>query len=160
MKIYREHFLGADLALAATPSCAVLIWMVKFGGIETVDALLAGNRSAIYGTLSSIFGSLLGFVITAVSIIIGVWGAEKLTLLRESQSASQLWLIFTSTTRWLGLATVLSLAGLIGDRDGKPVHAILYLTIVVATITIARLGRSIWALENVVSLLATPSSKD
>jgi hypothetical protein len=158
MKLYREHFLVADMVVAVTVGCLLVTWMIRFGGITPVDSLLAGNRSAIYGALSTIFGSLLGFVITAVSILVGVCGVEKLRVLRESQHAADLWRIFTSTSRWLGVATALSLAGLVGDRDTKPVHAILYATIVVAAISVARLWRSIWALENVVSVLATPKA--
>jgi hypothetical protein len=159
MKFYREHFLAGDAAIAVVLSCAVLAWMIKFCGIATVDCILAGNRSAVYGALSTIFGSLLGFAITAVSIIVGVWGLDRLTILRESKHAGDLWRIFTSTTRWLGLATVLSLAGLIGDRDAEPVHSILYATVVVTAIAVTRLGRSIWSLENIVRILAAPKPK-
>jgi|SRR5580658_5587514 hypothetical protein len=159
MKLYREHFLGADLIVAVILSSIAVVWMADFGGIKSVDSILAGNRSVIYGTLSTIFGSLLGFVITAVSIIVGVWGAEKLALVRGSKHAGDLWLIFSSTTRWLGFATVLSLAGLIADRDSAPLHAILYIAIVVGAIALARLARSIWALDNVVRILAMPETK-
>jgi len=154
MNLYRQHFLGFETAAGVFASLFPLTWMIEFGGACKIDLLLAGNRAAIYGALATIFGSLLGFVITAVSILVGVWGVEKLTILRESKHAADLWRIFTSTTKWVGLATLVSLAGLIGDRDVEPIHAIMYATMIIVLIGTVRLCRCIWALERVVAILA------
>jgi hypothetical protein len=158
MNLYRQHFLGFEAAAGVLLSLIPLTWMIEFGGASKVDLLLTGNRAAIYGALATIFGSLLGFVITAVSILVGVWGVDKLTILRESKHATDLWRIFTSTTKWVGLATLVSLAGLVGDRDLKPIHAIMYATIVVVLIGTIRLCRCIWALERIVAILAAKKS--
>ncbi len=66
-------------------------WIHYRNGAVVSDRLLAQNRAAVYGTLASIFGSLLGFVITAASIVLGFSGSESLAVVRGSKHYPTLW---------------------------------------------------------------------
>jgi len=116
-----------------------------------------GNRSAVYGALASIFGSLLGFVITAVSIVIGFTASDRLAIVRESKHYPKLWTSFTHTIKVLGLATLTSLAALIADRDANPQCLMAYVNFFATSLAVMLICRSVWALENVVAIVAKPS---
>ena len=125
-----------------------------------VSALLLGNRSAFYGTLASIAGSLLGFVITAVSILLAFDSAPSLKLLRDSNHYATLWSTYKSGIRAMALATVVSVAALVLDRDDSPSRVSLYLVVASTFFAIARLTRCLWILEKVIDIVTRRRPKE
>jgi hypothetical protein len=77
-----------------------------------IAQILDSQRGTVYGTLASIFGSLLGFVITTVSIVIAFATHERLAIVRASEHYPTLWKVFMSSIRVLGIATVVAFLGL------------------------------------------------
>ncbi len=155
---WRERLLAAELVVAIIVSSSFVLWSEVFRGMEFTEQLLRGNRGAIYGTLASIFGSLLGFVITTVSIVIGFSASERLAVVRESRHYETLWKVFMSTIKVLGLATLAALGGLLFDRDNAPSRLVLYVCGFMIIIATLRLARCVWVLENVIELV-TKSAK-
>lgn len=147
------HFLGFELFLSILLSIFFAIWVVWFSGSVIVDTILHGNRSAVYGALATIFGSLLGFVITALSIIIGYSANEKLEFLRKSKHYPTLWKVLLSTIRALSIATVVMIIGLVIDRDSSPNNLILCFCVFTTLLSLFRLRRCIWVLENVIQII-------
>lgn len=150
------HFLGVELAAALLGTILFASWSEYWGGAAVIDNVLSGNRGALYGTLASIFGSLLGFAITAASIILGFSSSPRLRLIRDSAHYPTLWKVFSATIKVLGLGTIVSLAGLILDRDSAPTHWIAYLVVFVFLLGCVRIARTIWILENIIGLLTRP----
>lgn len=153
-KWWRTHFLNVELGLAILCGASFVAWANLCGGGAILEDTLKGNRGAVYGALASIFGSLLGFAITAVSIMVSFSTDNRLTVLRESKHYPTLWKVFTATIRTLGLATVVALFGLILDRDNHPINVVLYLTVFASVLAVLRLARCAWVLENVITLVA------
>jgi hypothetical protein len=151
---WRANFLLAEGALAVLVAAAFWLFGGYVDGNSTVWRVLEGNRGAVYGTLASIFGSLLGFAITAVSIVIGFANHERLAVVRESRHYPTIWKVFFSAIRTLGLATAMALAGLVIDRDRSPHISIFYLTTFASLLAILRIVRCAWVLENIVDLLS------
>jgi hypothetical protein len=149
-----NHYTVCSMTLAAAFGVAIVIWGERYGGRTVIDDVLKGNRSAVYGTFATIFGSLLGFVITAVSIVLGFSTSERLAIVRQSKHYPALWRSFTHTIRILGLTTVVSVVALIVDRDSKPVRPLSYAEMAVGFLSILFLCRSIWALERVIDVVA------
>ncbi len=156
-KWWRTHFLNVELSLALLCGASFFVGASLYGGGAILEDTLKGNRGAVYGALASIFGSLLGFAITAVSIMVGFSTDERLTVVRESKHYPTLWKVFTATIRTLGFATVVALFGLILDRDSHPVNAVQYLTVFASVLAALRLARCAWVLENVITLVADVS---
>ena len=163
---WNKHFLGLQLFLSVLAGILFLSSAILFNGSAVVNSVLNGNRSAIYSTLASVFGSLLGFVITALSIIIGYSTNEKFEFLRKSVHYSTLWQVLISTIKALSFATVVMLLGLVLDRDNPSkilivnsniIYILLltihFLSIIAIVLSIFRLGSCIWVLENVVKLI-------
>lgn len=153
-KWWKRHFLNAELGLAILCGASFVAWASLCGGGAILEYTLKENRGAVYGALASIFGSLLGFAITAVSIMVSFSTDNRLTVVRESKHYPTLWKVFTATIRTLGFATVVALFGLILDRDNHPMNAVLYLTVFASVLAALRLARCAWVLENVITLVA------
>ena len=156
---WRVHFLAAEMGLAVLVGVAFAVWAVWLGGQPLVDAILKGNRATVYGTLASICGSLLGFTLAAVTIVLGYASSDRLAIVREGRHYLTLWRVFVAAMRALGTATLVALVGLILDRDGAPVPVILYVCVGTTTLAALRLARCLWVLEKVLGLMTAPSKE-
>ena len=155
LKIWRQHFLWCELVLSVLVGATVVVWGEAGGGWASIDQLLHGQRSALYGAFASIAGSLLGFVLATVSIVIGFASGPRMKRVRQSKHYPTLWRVFTSAIRVLGMATCVFLAGLVLDKDDDPSHLVLYGCIFVSVLAVLRVIRCIWVLEKVIALVVT-----
>lgn len=155
-RFWSRHFLLLEWASSVIISLSAIVWMERFGGLTIVNDLLDGSRAAIYGALATIFGSLLGFIITAVSIALGFSTSDRLAIVRDSKYYLQLWGVFISATRCLALATVASVVALVGDRDSAPIRWLTYSVLILSVLAVTRIARCIWVLENIVRIVVTP----
>jgi len=115
--------------------------------------LINGLRQTIYGSLATIFGSLLGFVIAGVTILISMGETPRLKLMFQYGLFTQVIGIFNSTAKWLAFGTFASISGLVADRDG---HVIWWYSWFAASITIVcalRIWRCIWVLGAILDLV-------
>lgn len=157
---WRHHFMWLEPVVVLLLT-AGLVWWIECGrGAVVVDSLLEGNRAAIYSALASVFGALLGFVLTAVSIVIGFSAMEQLAIVRDSPHYETLYRIYLHATWILAIATLFALVGLVADRDTRPVNVLLYLILLTSGIASVRVARCVWALEQVVMLVVRrPATK-
>jgi hypothetical protein len=153
---WKVHFLFAEFCVAVLIGVGFAAWVIWFGGASFVAETLRGNRAAIYGTLASIFGSLLGFTITAVSIVLGYAANERLAIVRNSKHYPTLWKVFVAAIRALGIATMVALVALILDRDTAPAYFFLYVCVWSTSLAVLRLMRCLWVFEQVVVLVTGP----
>lgn len=152
-RLCKVHFLWFHLFVTLILSFIFFIWIYRFGGLVIVDKILKGNRSAVYATLAQISGSLLGFVIAALSIIIGYSTSEKFDFLRKSEHYPTLWKVLLSTIRVLSLTTICMIIGLIFDRDAFPIDTILCISVYCLLLSCFRIYSCLWIIENVVYLI-------
>jgi multisubunit Na+/H+ antiporter MnhF subunit len=151
------NFLAAELVAAAVGALVFGLWVWSLGGDSTVNDVLRGNRADLYGVLASIFGALLGFVITTLSIVLGFSTSDRLVIVRDSKHYATLWKVFTASIRALGLATAVAVASLVIDRENHPVSFALVICAFTTLLATARIARSVWILERVVGLVTAPS---
>ena len=151
---WRVHFLRVEWYLA------LLITVILVGCYEydkmplEITSAISGSRSALYATLASIFGSLLGFSITAASIMFVFMNSPGLQIVRESRHYPSLWAVFLSTMRVVGAATMIALAGLLFDQATSPKQWLFCLMLFVFILACLRFARTVWVLEKVVGLAA------
>jgi hypothetical protein len=153
---WKRHFLVVEFALAIALTIGFGVWYFGFDGAAATNAILKGNRATLYGTMASIFGSLLGFAITATSIVLGFSGSERLGVVRESKQYPVLWKTFSATIRALALGTIVGLLCLLVDRDSAPVRWLMVPLIFSVLLSVFRVARTIWVLEHIISLLTKP----
>ncbi len=153
-RMWKRHFLGMEFGVSILIWLAFAFWTTKLGGLQVVNATLQNNRSAVYGTIATVAGSLLGFAITAVSIILIYTQSESehMRILRGSKHYPTLWRVFIAAIRSLGLVTGVGLVGLVVDRDAAPNALVLNLFVWSVSLAVLRLMRCLWALENMISV--------
>jgi hypothetical protein len=156
---WKRHFLIAEGGLAIFVTIVFGIWFWQFGGLITVNAMLQNNRATLYGTMASIFGSLLGFVITATSVVLGFSGSESLAVVRESSQYPMLWRTFSAAMWALASATLVALLCLLGDRDSAPTSWLVVVMVFVTTLAVLRIARTVWVLENIIILVTKKSPR-
>lgn len=153
---WKKHFLFAEFILAVLLTVAFTVWYCAFDGARPAAALLQGNRATFYGTTASILGSLLGFVITATSIVLGFSTSDRLVVVRESAAYPMLWNTFSDTIRTLAFATIVSLACLLFDRDSAPTSWLAIPLVFSLLLSLFRMRRTIWVLEQIIALVTKP----
>ena len=155
---WRRHFLAAEFAVAVVATL-MLVYLVHYSRFAAcVDSIVAISHPFVYGTLASICGSLLGFNLTAASIVLATTNSNspRLHVVRRSEHYGAIWKVFGATAKALATATVLALAGLVIDRTGAlgvPLHWSIVFAFLLSCL---RVFRSVWVLGNVIALTARP----
>jgi len=150
---WKAHFLPCELGLTVALTLAFALWLERFAGLDRIDQIVQGQRAVIYGTIATIDGALLGFIIATIAIILGFAPGDSFTVLRQSDHYQDLWGTFRSTIRILALATLAALVGLLVDRDSSPNSAAMIVCFGFSLLVIARVSRSVWILGKVVQLV-------
>lgn len=152
-KFWEANFLNMELLLSLFLSGGFIIWSEFVNGGQLLFYFLSDNRTALYGSLSAFFGTMFGFIITAVSIVLGYATSEKLAIIRQSKYYEDLWKVFKDAIRVLGLATIFSLVGLIFDKNNSTTNFYLYLNFFSSTLSFFRIARCIWVIENIITVV-------
>lgn len=149
-RFYERHFLGVELGASVVVTGAIVAGSL-FGRVHLL-CYIAGNRAAIYTSLTAVFGTLLGFVVTGVSVILALTDSPRFKLLRTSPYYKTLFDIYVNAAKFLALATIAAFAGVVLDREASPLPVISYLTLWLVIISSLRLFRCIWVLERLVTV--------
>lgn len=151
-----EHFFVIDFLISLAVALGFFYWLEYHDGMQVVCPLLFENRAAIYGTLTSTFGSILGFVITSFSIIIGYLSSPRFDFFKRTRHVDTLSALWLQTISVLGLSTIFSLIGLVLDRDAHQVFLILYVLLFLTVFSAFR----IYSCLKVLGLLVVGMSKE
>jgi hypothetical protein len=150
---WRQKFLVVEFWISILVASGLFVWWEYGDATKVLTDIVKGNRSTIYGTMASLSGSLLGFVIATQSIVLGFSGSERLKILRNSKYYEQLWKVFTSSIRVLGSTTLLWLVALFFDRETSSRPLLLICCLAVTFLALLRLARCVWVLERIVEAL-------
>ena len=152
---WRRHFLAAELAVAAAATL-VLVCLVRYNRFACyLDSVVEVSHPFIYASLASICGSLLGFNLTAASIVL-TGDSLRLRIVRRSEHYRTIWRVFGATARALAATTVLALAGLVIDQTGALSVPLLWSIVFAFLLSCLRIFRAVWVLGNVIALTARP----
>ncbi len=152
------HFLLADAILAASAAaCAIGIVFYRDSSTD-LARLLDGNRATAYGTIASIYASLLGFVLTAVSIVLLIGGLPRFKLLRQSKQYGAVFETFFHAVYVLAIGLIVATVGFVVDHDngGKIslwLEAISFLTF---ALVVVRVWRCVALLRALALIAAKP----
>jgi hypothetical protein len=148
---WERHFLIYELTMATAIAALVAAWGTLCGGAEVLNGFV-GGRQTTYATLAGIAASLLGFLIATITILHGVVASDGFKRLRESNQYPTLWRTFVVAIRGLALGTALFLAGMVTDRDDRPIWPVTYLSIWLVLICGVLVARAIWILERLLTI--------
>ena len=154
---WRRYFLEVETLAAVLTSIGLAIWLIFFEGMSVVNDLISGNRANIYRTSATIAGTLLGFSITVASLVLNFASSPRLVLVRRSRHYPKLWKTFFQTIRYLGGLTIIALVCLVWDKDKEPLTWLIIPFILFLSLSIVRLVRVIWILEQIIGIVSSPS---
>jgi hypothetical protein len=149
-KKYKRHFLEAELLISVAVALIIIFYTRSIWSNSDTTSWISANKKEIYPLIASIGGTLLGFVITGVSIIIAFSESEKLRLLKESTQYKTIYDIYFSTIRYLAIATVTPIIGMIVNNGAIYILYFLIWSIIISSL---RIWRCIWVLENIVEII-------
>jgi hypothetical protein len=121
--------------------------------------ILVADPLPAYGAIAGVQGALLGFVLAALTIVIGYANGPALRVLRDAGQLPNLLRVYTSGTRALALATVMALAALL-VQSSSPIGSLLaWLVGTTSLLALLRLSRTLWATRAVVARLGAPLTR-
>jgi carbon starvation protein CstA len=151
---WQQNFLRVEFLFSVLLVVLLAWWLETQESAGLLQRFMDGDRGKVYSALSAIFGSLLGFVIAAVAIVIGHAGSPRLAILHKAGQMETLWAVFTASMRALAGATIVAVVGLVFDT-GREIRApIVLLTVFSSVLASFRVMRTIWVLENVIRIAA------
>ena len=150
IKAYKRHFLKAEFLLSAIISLIIIFYINSIWSQEETLSWISANKKELYPLIASIVGTLLGFVITGVSIIIAFSESEKLKLLKQTNHFKTIYNVYFNTIRYLAITTLTPIIGLIVNDGAVHIFYFLIWSIIISTF---RIWRCVWVLENVIQIL-------
>lgn len=154
---YEKHFALYDPLLCLIVVVALACFLdVSLGSVRMAH-ILDGDRQSLYETVATISGSLLGFIIATVSIIVGFSQVNGLRVMRESEQLGPLFEIYFSAIRYLALTTVWSLVSSLLDRDADPRPLIAYACLWAVLISIRYVQLCVWILHKIIRIVVRQS---
>lgn len=150
---YQRHFLAIEFFVAII---IAVLWMTLAHHVAIAHHMLTSMQNpngALYPTLATLAGTLLGFSMTAITVVLSFVSSEALAIIRKSGHLVTIIAIYRQTILWLGFTTVWSLAVLMLSHQqpvpGWSVDIELYFI----TISALRQYRSLWVLFHLWKIL-------
>jgi hypothetical protein len=126
---------------------------------QYVEGYFSPDSTAVLGALVGLQGSLLGFVLAALTIVLGYQDRPQLNVVRASGRLKDLFRIYFAGIRAHGLATVVALLAIVMNTQG-PLHAATVgLVALTSLLAIIRLARTLWVTKQVVEAVSIDLSK-
>lgn len=147
---YEKQFMLYELIISIVLSIVIVKFIFPIIFPETVESWLVTNKNDVYSLLASVAGTLLGFIITGVSVILAFSESEKLRLLKKSRHYKTIFVVYFSTIKWLALTTAVSIIWIFTDLF---MLYSFYLLIFAIIITSLRMARCVWILEAIVEIV-------
>lgn len=115
-----------------------------------LNKLIVTIINSVYPIIATISGTLLGFIITSVSIIVTFTESEKIKLLKETGYYDKLFKIYFDTIKSLAITTLISIIGIVSNSEN-----IIWIYIIMASVVFSGLlmWASIWALEMIIRIV-------
>lgn len=133
---------------------AISVIFYRLSHLPELDGLLRGillgRRKEIYAATLGLHGTLLGFIIAAITIALTFVSSPRFEILRRTEQWPRLFGSYTRSVRWAAMATLLSLTALLVDNDTNPnrfAAALCFTAILFAVLTITRM---LWVTEKTV----------
>jgi hypothetical protein len=120
-RIHKRYFEIVDVVAAGLFFAGFFLWGHRWGGETAFLSLLEKNRAAIYQTIAGVYGTIFGFTLTAVSIVLTFANSPRIEILRSSRHWSTLWQVFIRAIRWSAIVAFWALGLLITDTDSHQI---------------------------------------
>lgn len=145
--LYKQKFIWTDLLIVLLIN-AVIWGLVVLTKMDIESWYKESTITSLYSSLIGTWGALLGFIITALSILLGVKDNEFISALKGTQHFSNICYLYIDTSIWLGIATVFSIFALVFSTSiFKPV---IIISCIIYLACLFRIGRCLQLLIRII----------
>lgn len=117
---WQTNFVAIDVLLSlATWSLLYIATGTTVAPIDSFSDWLGKDRVAFYSAWVSVAASMLGFVLSGLTIVIALLQFPIFERVRRSLACGLIWKAYVSAAVTLGALVVLLTLGLVLDRDGS-----------------------------------------
>jgi uncharacterized membrane protein len=156
---YKKHFLLIEAIIPVVILIGLFILFSRYLTQDQVNTLLSNTEEKIYPVISIGAITLLGFIITGVSILITFTETPSLKPLKTSKQYSTLFKIYFSAIKHLAILTFLSGIGMLITQSLIS-QIIFYLVILFVLISTFRIWRCLWVLEQFIEITQSYKSNE
>ena len=149
---YKKNFLLIEALIPLVITVVLYLIFSHYLTSEQIDTLLSNIQVKTYPIISVGAITLLGFIITGISILITFTESPALKPLKTSKQYSTLFKIYFSAIKNLAILTFLSLIGMLVDQNLIS-QIIFYLVILFVFISTLRIWRCLWVLEQFIEIV-------
>jgi len=148
---YDNNFLVIEFYLSVIIWIIVIVFLIFISPLNWDENFINFLINPVFPIIATISVTLLGFIITGVSILITFPNSDNIQLLKKSKSYGTLFDIFISTMKVLALTAILALIGIFSRNI--ILQIIFFLLILGIFISVLRTYRCLWALENMIDVI-------
>ncbi|ALE91161.1 hypothetical protein AOC05_00275 [Arthrobacter alpinus] len=129
--------------------------------IEPILApFLADDPAIVYGAVVTLQGTLLGFVLAALTIVLGFSQSPQFKILKISGQLPTLYNVYIAGIRAHAVSTGTALIALLVTVGSSIAPTLAWLVATTCTLALVRLGRTLWATKKVVNALGSDLSRE
>lgn len=148
---YEKHFLSIEFLLSMIIASIIIVILIFIAPLNWTVEFQNFLKNPVFPVIATIGATLLGFIITGVSILISFPDSSNLRLFRQSKHYNTLFQIFFSAIKVLALTTIVALIGIFSPNK-ETAQIIFYFMIWSIIISSFRIYRCLWALENIIKI--------
>jgi hypothetical protein len=154
--LFIDHRTSVELALSAAGVGGFLIASGASNFPETFDE---GTRSALYISLAGTSAALLGFVLTALAILVALPSGERLDALQRHPKWPRVPSAYFRASRLLLATLVVCTLGVALDNAEDPWEVWEAITTGVVVLALVRVTASVVALDQILAVARAPEAK-
>lgn len=149
IKTYYWNNLKLSNIIIAFLLILIIRQAVEFNFASELSIIISTNKSGIYTIIATTSGTLLGFIITSISIIVIFIGSDKLKILIDAGFYDKLFGVYFDTIKFLAITTLIATIGMFYFNDIIYFYVVLFFVI----ISIFLFCACIWVLESLIKIL-------
>lgn len=157
MKDFLYRF-RAPIAILLTGGLAFIDF--RFHGGTVAASVIHGVRKETYAAVATIFGALLGFEITAFSIVVTVTDSVVMKRLHREGTAKEIFDGFMRATAIVGGATAAALVAMFVDRDEHQTVWYEYVTLAISIWATLAITTTVFLIDAIVRAVVQSHGDD
>lgn len=137
----------------------LVLWQLWSNPGGWVGDAFADRRKDLYNAVLGLSGSLLGFVLATLAIVIGYAQSARFAVLRQTRWHQALYRTFLQCVRTLLATVIFSLVALFADEEKTPVPVLAAATTAAVAASLMRLARTMAVFHQVVNIVITSGAR-
>lgn len=152
LRWYGRHYILLDPIVALVGGVAFYLLVDRVLGHQALQDALKMNRPSLYSTLTQVGASLLGFILTAVPILILFGERTSMARLRAYGRFSPLYQAYFQAMLALACLTLAGFVAILADTDVAPRSLVTFAMVSLVLLCVLRVFRCVKILQALIAI--------